>query len=71
MNIIIKIVIAIVVLSIVIAASICLHADEPTSKPIRDENNNTDDVKEKPGFEAVFAIAGLLAIAYLTLRQRE
>ena len=41
-----------------------------------DENNNIDDAKEryeeeKPGFEAVFAIAGLLAIAYLVLRQRE
>ncbi len=28
-------------------------------------------VKTKPGFEAVFAIAGLLAIAYLVLRQRD
>lgn len=27
--------------------------------------------KDTPGFEAVFAIAGLLAIAYLVLRQRE
>ena len=26
---------------------------------------------EEPGFEAVFAIAGLLAIAYLVLRRRK
>ncbi|KAF5425311.1 MAG: hypothetical protein C5S41_04085, partial [Candidatus Methanomarinus sp.] len=38
----------------------------------------TDDVppvetatEEEPGFEAVFAIAGLLAVAYLVLRKRE
>jgi len=34
-------------------------AVEPTKKPC------------VPGFEAVFAIAGLLAVAYLVLRQRE
>jgi len=27
--------------------------------------------EEEPGFEAVFAIAGLLAVAYLVLRKRE
>jgi len=37
---------------------------EPTPTP-----EPTDD--EVPGFEAVFAIAGLLAVAYLVLRQRE
>ncbi|MBU4373823.1 PGF-CTERM sorting domain-containing protein [bacterium] len=26
---------------------------------------------KEPGFEAVFAIAGLLAVAYLVLRQRK
>ncbi|MCK5661741.1 MAG: PGF-CTERM sorting domain-containing protein, partial [Methanosarcinales archaeon] len=26
---------------------------------------------EEPGFEAVFAITGLLAVAFLVLRQRE
>ena len=36
--------------------------DEPTPEP-------TD--KKTPGFEAVFAISGLLAIAYLVLRQRD
>jgi len=36
--------------------------ETPTPEP-------TDD--EVPGFEAVFAIAGLLAVAYLVLRQRE
>ena len=30
-----------------------------------------EETKPKPGFEAVFAIAGLLAVAYLVLRQRE
>ena len=29
------------------------------------------DVTKEPGFEAVFAVAGLLAVAYLVLRQRE
>ncbi|MEA2032116.1 MAG: PGF-CTERM sorting domain-containing protein [Euryarchaeota archaeon] len=33
----------------------------PTAKP----------TAEPPGFEAVFAIAGLLAIAYLVLRRRK
>ena len=36
-------------------------AVEPTEAP----------KKKTPGFEAVFAIAGLLAVAYLVLRQRE
>jgi PGF-CTERM protein len=27
--------------------------------------------KEEPGFEAIFAIAGLLAVAFLVLRQRK
>jgi S-layer protein (TIGR01567 family) len=36
--------------------------DVPTPEPTEDE---------VPGFEAVFAIAGLLAVAYLVLRQRE
>jgi len=34
-------------------------------------NNDTNEKREPPGFEAVFAIAGLLAVAYLVLRQRE
>ena len=29
-----------------------------------------EEVARRPGFEAVFAIAGLLAVAYLVLRQR-
>ncbi|NOR48388.1 MAG: PGF-CTERM sorting domain-containing protein [Methanosarcinaceae archaeon] len=35
---------------------------EPTPEPTKEE---------EPGFEAVFAVAGLLAVAYLVLRQRE
>ena len=78
MNIIIKIVIATVILLIVASAYICLHndnADEPIFNKLKgNENNNTGNIgnaEEKLGFEAVFAIAGLLAIGYLVLRQRE
>jgi len=38
------------------------ETEVPTEVPTEDE---------VPGFEAVFAIAGLLAVAYLVLRQRE
>jgi len=38
------------------------ETETPTPEPTEDE---------VPGFEAVFAIAGLLAVAYLVLRQRE
>ena len=49
-----------------------MYVDESTSEPIKNNgNDNVDNEEEKPGFEAVFAIAGLLAIAYLVLRQRE
>ncbi len=49
-----------------------MYVDESTSEPIKNNgNDNGNDTEEKPGFEAVFAIAGLLAIAYLVLRQRE
>jgi len=36
-----------------------------------DETVPTPTPTEEPGFEAVFAVAGLLAVAYLVLRQRE
>jgi PGF-CTERM protein len=36
--------------------------DKPTALPTK---------KTLPGFESVFALAGLLAVAYLVLRQRE
>jgi len=47
---------------------------DETATPDADETEvptevPTDD--EVPGFEAVFAVAGLLAVAYLVLRQRE
>jgi PGF-CTERM protein len=35
------------------------------------EAEETATPKKTPGFEAVFAISGLLAIAYLVLRQRD
>jgi len=38
----------------------------------RQQLNPTEAPKKKtPSFEALFAIAGLLAVAYLVLRQRE
>ena len=40
-------------------------ASPTVSDIVPEEKNNP------PGFEAVFAIAGLLAIAYLVVRQRE
>ena len=53
-----------------------IYVDESISELIKEDKNGNNEVnnseeKEKPGFEAVFAIAGLLAIAYLVLRQRE
>ncbi|PXF61976.1 MAG: hypothetical protein C4B59_01765 [Candidatus Methanogaster sp.] len=39
---------------------------EPTTSP-----TETATDKKTPGFESIFAIAGLLAVAYLVLRQRE
>ena len=39
-----------------------------------DNTTNENEMASKtkpPGFEAVFAIAGLLAVAYLVLRQHE
>ena len=47
--------------------------DEPAA-PIADEDQTevpTPEPTKEPGFEAVFAVAGLLAVAYLVLRQRE
>jgi len=41
-------------------------AETPTEVPTEEPTP-----EEEPGFEAVFAIAGLLAVAYLVLRQRD
>jgi S-layer protein (TIGR01567 family) len=45
----------------------------PTEGPteVATEEVPTPEPTEEPGFEAVFAVAGLLAVAYLVLRQRE
>ncbi len=44
----------------------------PTAAPTADETEvPTPEPTDVPGFEAVFAVAGLLAVAYLVLRQRE
>jgi len=48
------------------ASPVVTATAEDTTAP---EETETD--KKTPGFEAVFAIAGLLAVAYLVLRQRE
>ncbi|MCL7415661.1 MAG: PGF-CTERM sorting domain-containing protein, partial [ANME-2 cluster archaeon] len=42
--------------------------EEPTEVPTEVP---TEEPTKEPGFEAVFAIAGLLAVAYLVLRKRE
>jgi S-layer protein (TIGR01567 family) len=36
--------------------------------PVEDEGNETTDEEPAPGFEAIFAVAGLLAVAYLVRR---
>ena len=43
----------------------------PVTEEPEPEATETATKKKIPGFEAVFAIAGLLAIAYLVLRQRD
>ena len=42
-----------------------------TDVPETEEETEEEAEEETPGFEAVFAISGLLAIAYLVLRQRD
>jgi len=42
--------------------------DETEEPPVEDEGNETTDEQPAPGFEAVFAVAGLLAVAYLVRR---
>ncbi len=49
-----------------------ITADEVTTDvPEAEEETEEEAEEETPGFEAVFAISGLLAIAYLVLRQRD
>ena len=46
--------------------------DEPAVvTPDEDDEEDEVEPEEEPGFEAVFAITGLLAVAFLVLRQRE
>ncbi|MEI8004124.1 MAG: PGF-CTERM sorting domain-containing protein, partial [Methanothrix sp.] len=44
------------------------HATEEVKET---ENKTAEPAKEQPGFEGVFAIAGLLAVASLVLSKRE
>ena len=46
------------------------EVEEPTPTPRVEEEPTPTPTPEPPGFEAVFAIAGLLAVAYLVLRKR-
>ena len=46
-------------------------APVPTVAPTATPEPTAEPTPEPPGFEAVFAIAGLLAIAYLVLRRRK
>ena len=43
----------------------------PTAVPTAAPTAEPTATPEPPGFEAVFAIAGMLAIAYLVLRRRK
>ena len=45
--------------------------EAPAAVTPTEEATKTATEKPVPGFEAIFAIAGLLAIAYLVLRQRD
>ena len=47
-------------------ANVTATATTPPTEP-----TPTPEPTKEPGFEAVFAVAGLLAVAYLVLRQRE
>jgi len=44
------------------------HAAEPAKA---EENKTAEPAKTQPGFEGIFAIAGLLAVASLVLSRRE
>jgi S-layer protein (TIGR01567 family) len=46
-------------------------AETDTTPEVTDDVPPVEPTEEEPGFEAVFAIAGLLAVAYLVLRKRE
>ena len=52
-------------------ATVVGTAAPPTAEPDETAAAPTPTPTKEPGFEAVFAIAGLLAVAYLVLRQRE
>ena len=52
----------------VVDANVTATETAPPTEPTPTPEPTKDEV---PGFEAVFAIAGLLAVAYLVLRQRE
>jgi len=47
------------------------EAPAPAAEPAKAEGNTTVPAKEQPGFESIFAITGLLAVAYLVLGRRE
>ncbi len=46
-------------------------AEAPAAEPAKAENKTAEPVKTQPGFESIFAITGLLAVAFLVLSRRE
>ncbi len=65
---IVKIAIAFTLLLILVSA---LYSFNPAESDKSTSDDETDSTKEEPGFEAVFAVMGLIAIAYLTQKQKE
>ena len=63
----------IIVIAIVLGSIyfICIESTPELIKDGGNGNNEVNNPKEKHSFEPVFAVAGLLALAYLILRQRE
>ena len=63
---------------VIVATTLSLGCidDSPASSELikannTDEMGDIDETDDEPGFEAVFAVAGLLSVAYFVLRQRE
>ena len=68
------IVMAVSLIVVLLVVFVVMAENQSQENTINNATSNIDDeIEEKPspGFEAVFAIAGLLAIAYLVLRQRD
>lgn len=74
---------AVVLLAVLVASMLTAPAkSEEIVLPVQNESvdiatvtatvaTNVAEESKRPGFEAVFAIVGLLAVAYLVLRQKK